>query len=86
MNSKVPGFSHLKIFGCKEFPLIVNKNRNMFVPTAQQNCVMAGYNNRESIYWIYNKSKRTMLRSHGAKFNEEFDLRKEKDNTDNYSN
>lgn len=72
--SKVPELSHLKIFGCKAYPLIVNKDRNKFDPTAQQNCVMAGYDERDGIYWIYNKSKRTMFRSRDVKFNERMDF------------
>ena len=62
--------SHLKIFGCIAYPLIVNKDRSKFDPTAEQNCIMIGYDEHTSIYWIYNKSKRTAFRSRDVKFNE----------------
>ena len=80
---KAPGLAHLKIFGCKAFPLIVNKDRNKFDPTAQQNCVMTGYDDRDGIYWIYNKSKRSIFRSRDVKFNEQMNLKETDESLDN---
>ena len=71
MFDKKPSLSHLRIFGCKAYPLILNKKRNKFEPTAQTNCVMAVYDESEGIYWVFNKSNRSMFRSRDLKFNEQ---------------
>ena len=52
---KLPNINHLKIFGCAAYPLNNDKQRDKFHPTAFQNCIMAGYGEKEGIYWIYNK-------------------------------
>jgi len=54
MFNKPPSLN-LKLFGCRAYPLIVNKKQGKFEPTAQENCVMAGYDDKVGIYWIYNK-------------------------------
>ena len=71
MFNKPPALNHLKIFGCKAFPLIVNKKKTKFEPTAQDNCIMAGYDDSVCIYWIYNKLTSCMFRSRDVKFNEQ---------------
>ena len=38
---------------------------------------MGGYDYREGIYWIYNKSKKNMFSNRDVKFYEEFDIREE---------
>ncbi len=70
MNGKIPTMAHLRIFGCTAYPLIVNEDRHKFDPTAEQHCIMIGYDDHPSIYWLYNKSKRTVFRSRDVKFNE----------------
>ena len=70
-NNKLPALSHLKVFGCNAYPLILDKKqRNKFKPTALTNCVFVGYDERDGIYWIYNKSNRQIFRSRDVKFNE----------------
>ena len=49
------------------------KKRDKFEPTAKANCVMAGYDDKDGIYWIYNKSNQKMMRSRDVKFNEKMD-------------
>ena len=71
MFNKPPALNHLKIFWCKAYPLIVNKKKNKFEPTAQDNCIMAGYDDSVCIYWIYNKLTSCMFRSRDVKFNEQ---------------
>ena len=71
MFKKPPSLNHLKIFGSKAYPLILNKKRSKFEPTAQDNCIMAGYDESDGIYWIYNKSNRSMFRCRDVKFNEQ---------------
>ncbi len=77
MFNRPPSLKHLKIFGCRAYPLIVNKKRDKFEPTAQEHCVMAGYDDKVGIYWIYNKSKRTLFRSRDVTFNEEMAVQDE---------
>ena len=62
---------HLRIFGCTAYPLIMTK-RNKFEPTAQANCILAGFDDSDGIYWIYNRTTRKMFRSRDVKFNESF--------------
>ena len=76
LYDKLLAISHLKIFGCKAYPLIVNRDRYKFESTAQANCIMIGYAESNGIYWIYNKTRRTMFRSRDVKFNEEMCLSK----------
>ena len=66
-----PKLNHLRVFGCKCYPLILNKTRSKFEPKAQPNCIMAGYDESEGIYWVYNKSTRTIFRSRDITFNEQ---------------
>ena len=71
MFDKMPSLSHLRTFGCKAYPLILNKKRNKFESTAQTNCVIAVYDESEGIYWVFNKWKRSMFRSRDFKFIEQ---------------
>ncbi len=69
--NKLPALSHLKVFGCDAYPLIVDKKqRKKFLPTALANCVFVGYDERDGIYWIYNMSNRQIFRSRDVKFHE----------------
>ena len=77
MFKKLPSLSHLKVFGYRAYPLILNKKRDKFEPTSQADCVLAGYDERKGIYWIYNRSKRSMFRSRDVKFNEQLFVTKE---------
>ena len=76
LYDKLPSLSHLRIFGCKAYALILNKNRNKLEPTAQADCIMIGYDESDGIYWIYNKTKRTMFRGRDIHFNEQIFLNK----------
>ena len=49
---KLPSLSHLKVFGCRAYRLILNKKRDKFEPTAKADCVLAGYDERKGIYCI----------------------------------
>ena len=69
--NKLPALAHLKVFGCKAFPLILNQEKSKFQPTAQANCVMVGYDESDGIYWIFNKSKKTIFRSRDVTFHEQ---------------
>ena len=70
MFNKNPNLKHLRIFGCKAFPLILNKQRTKFEPKAQSNCVLIGYDDSDGIYWIFNKSTRSIFRSRDVTFDE----------------
>ncbi len=71
MFNKLPEIRHLRIFGCTAYPLIMTK-RNKFEPTAQANCILAGFDDSDGIYWIYNRTTRKIFRSRYVKFNESF--------------
>ena len=83
---KLPTLNHLKVFGCKAYPLILNKKRTKFDPTALANCVMVGYDDSNGIYWIFDKSNRKLFRSRDVTFNEDMKLTKSilKDNNEDY--
>lgn len=68
---KEPSLDHLRVFGCKCYPLILNKDRDKFEPTARPNCVLVGYDNSDGIYWIFNKSTKSIFRSRDVTFNEQ---------------
>ena len=69
--NKLPALSHLRVFGCDAYPLIVDKKqRKKFQPTALANCVFVGYDERDGIYWIYNKSNNQIFRSRDVRFQE----------------
>ena len=52
--NRLPALSHLRVFGCDAYPLILNNKRKKFEPTALTNCVFVGYDECDGIYWIYN--------------------------------
>jgi len=79
MFNKLPEIRHLRIFGCTAYPLIMTK-RNKFEPTAQANCILAGFDDSDGIYWIYNRTTRKMFRSRDVKFNESFTNEHDKPN------
>jgi hypothetical protein len=56
----IPSHKHLTIYGCEAYPLDLPKLSNKFAPTAKENCIMVGYGESDSIYWIYDKSKKKM--------------------------
>ena len=70
MFNKSADLKHFRIFGCKAYLLILNKRLNKFEPRAHANCILAGYDDTEGIYLIFNKTTKTMLRSRDVKFNE----------------
>ena len=55
MFNKPANLNHLRIFGSKAYPLVLNKKLNKFEPTAHKNCILAGYDDCDGIYWIFNK-------------------------------
>ena len=68
--NKLPALSHLRVFGCDAYPLIVNNTRRKFDPKALTNCVFVGYEDKDGIYRIYDKTNRKIFRSRDVKFNE----------------
>jgi hypothetical protein len=68
--NKIPSHKHLTIYGCEAYPLDLPKLSNKFAPRAKENCIMVGYGESDSIYWIYDKSKKKMFKSRDVRFNE----------------
>ena len=77
-----PKLKHLKVYGCESYPFSLPKHGNKFAARAKRNCIMVGYGNSDSIYWIYEKINRKLFRSRVVKFNEQSVLNK---NTDEYA-
>ena len=46
---KLPSLKHLKVFGCKAYPLIVKKQCDKFEPTAHSNYKMVGYDKSDRL-------------------------------------
>jgi len=70
---KLPKISHLKIFGCKAYPLDLDKNKDKFAPRSKKNCILIGYGEKEGIYWILDKKTNKAFRSRDVKFDEDLD-------------
>jgi hypothetical protein len=73
LYGKLPQMSHLRIFGCKAYPLKLNGKSGKFEPVARKNCIMIGYGDKEGVYWILDKSTNKAFRSRDVKFDEKFD-------------
>ena len=70
--NKMPKLNHLRIFGCKAYPLELNGNRNKFDPVSKKDCILIGYGEKEGNYKIFDKNTQKAFRSRDVKFNEDF--------------
>ena len=52
---KLPKLSHLRVFGCKAYPLKVYNKDDKFDPVSIDNCILIGYGDKEGIYWVLDK-------------------------------
>ena len=62
MYGKLPKISHLRIFGCKAYPMKLNNKDDNFEAVAKRNCIMMGYGDKEGIYWILDRNSSKVFR------------------------
>ena len=70
MYGKLPKISHLRIFGCKAYPMKLNNKDDKFEAVAKRNCIMIGYGDKEGIYCILDRNSNKVFRSRDIKFDE----------------
>jgi hypothetical protein len=73
LHKKLPSIAHLRVFGCKAYPLKVNNKGDKFDEVARNNCILIGYGDKEGIYWILDQETNKAFRSRDVKFNEIFE-------------
>ena len=68
--NRLPNIQHLRVFGCKAYPLKLNNKESSYAPVAKENCILIGYGDKEGIYWILDRSKNKAFRSRDVRFDE----------------